>query len=154
MLRRCCLAADSNVSGAVWESQWSAGSRFVGVGSSVETPSFNSFNIMIRKMLRCCGFLLATGEQQTASGRMRQPGVNVMEPEEFVFLSSTYSPHIMLQLLLTSCVFPHPYEDFSFFGSLLSFVLYVTTSDYRRDRRLSPGDRKQLFNVSVFSLGK
>lgn len=94
------------MSGAVWEGQWSTGSSLVAVGFSVETASFNSFNIMIRKMLRCCGFLLATGEEQTGSGRMRQPGVNVMEQEEFVFLSSTYSPHIMLQLLLTSLCVP------------------------------------------------
>lgn len=70
MLRRCCSATGSNLSGAVWEGQWSTGSSFVPVGFSVETPSFNSFNIMIRKMLRCCGFLLATAEEQTGNGRM------------------------------------------------------------------------------------
>lgn len=65
MLRQFSLATDNNVSGAVWEGQGSTGSRFVAVGSSVETPSFNSFNIMVRKMLRCCGFLLAAAEEQT-----------------------------------------------------------------------------------------
>lgn len=64
MLRRCCSATDRNVSGAVWEDRWSTGSGFVAVGFSVETPSSNSFNIMIRKMARCCGFLLATAEEQ------------------------------------------------------------------------------------------
>lgn len=140
------------MSGAVWEEQWSTGSGFVAVcfwtlGFSIEPPPFSSFNIMIRKMLRCCGFLLATAKEHTGSGRMEQPGVNVMEQEEFVFLSFHLFTHIMLQLLLTSWCVPTALWRFvfSFFGSLLSFVLYVATSEYRRERRLSPCGRKNSF---------
>lgn len=81
---------------------------------------------------------------------MGQPGKNVIEQEEFVFLSFHLLTHIMFQLYWVPRVFPHLYEDFSFSGSLLSFVLYVATSEYRRNGGLSPRDRNSflLFLIS------
>ena len=67
---------------------------------------------MIRKMLRCCGFLLA--EEQAGCGRTGEPGVNMVEREEFVFLSSHLLTAACSSFYQFSHVFPHPCEDLYF----------------------------------------